>query len=59
MSRNNIEQLEQVCNDMKTLVATDFGSNEETSGNFSREERVAELESERDELVAGIVFHAY
>ena len=59
MNRGVIEQLEQICGEMKALVAAASGSNDEMSENISREERIANLESDRDELVVGLLFHAY
>jgi hypothetical protein len=59
MNRGVIEQLGQISREMKALVAAESDSNDEMSENVSREEHVAGLESDRDELVVGLLFHAY
>ena len=59
MSRNIVEQLGQVCGEIKALRNTASDRKEEMPENFSREERITELESDRDELVVSMVFHAY
>jgi hypothetical protein len=59
MNRYVFEQLEQISREMKALVTAEPGSSDEMLEHVSRQERVADLETDRDELVVGLLFNAY